>query len=452
MTLLLRQQRNDRRAGYALLRRLGDRAVALLPGVANPDGSHWITNASLTPTAGTLGPDGVRRPGALWFNTAQDSANTIATAVDSPVGFLSDGLGTVEAPGKNATQATGANKPVLRRGVLNTLLSNGVLNSASWNSNNNVTVTNNYATAPDGTTTAARVQVNAANGALIQGLSISANTQFTQMVWVKSNTGSSQTYQFWNGSASIQGTATTDWRPVTPGASSFATGTRFDFGSPTSGADLLVWRPGAFVGVFTPDEIRAQGGIPLTTTVAASSALGNYALEFDGNRVLLAAAPFQPSEDHILIASAINRVSDTASKSVLCIGNAGQGFVEVSFSPSGSIPRAIWKDDAGAQVTIVNDTPVLNAPVVITGRKVGNTRSLRINGITKGTDTTVLGASVANTMSVGARFTINASGSSLFGLFFDGIVIRGTLTDAELLMLERFVAAQTGPVPNSVRF
>lgn len=49
----------------------------------------------------------------------------------------------------------------------------------------------------------------------------------------------------------------------------------------TAGASFTVHEAGVFNGTVTAQQILAAGGIPLTTTAPASSALGNYWWQFD---------------------------------------------------------------------------------------------------------------------------------------------------------------------------
>lgn len=56
-----------------------------------------------------------------------DSAGTTAATVDNPVGLVKDANGTI-----NATQATTANKPILRKGAVNLLTYSSVFTNAAW--------------------------------------------------------------------------------------------------------------------------------------------------------------------------------------------------------------------------------------------------------------------------------------------------------------------------------
>lgn len=141
--------------------------------------------------------------------------------------------------------------------------------NAVWTpASTNVTRTDNYATAPDGTQTAARLQVTVANGGLRQNLG-SINTNYRQSIWVKSNTGSNQQCQFWQGTAtgiSSTFTATSSWQRIDAPMNDNTTA-RFDFGSNTT-ADLLIW--GA----------QFEGGTAATTYALTTSA-ANSGPRFD---------------------------------------------------------------------------------------------------------------------------------------------------------------------------
>ena len=522
-----------------LARRRGDGGVALLPGVSQ-SGMHWLARdcglgVSLTPTAGTLGPDSVTRPSAAWLAAYVESTASTPAAVDGPVGFLSDGEGTVGAElspnnfaswltgtgwsvsngvltaasaaansfancglitagttyrvtlrcsslsaggfkillegggvvipdatgpgtytgtlkaaqtggvyvwsnvtlsavfdqisikpltGRHATQNSGPNKPTMRRGITNLLTYNQDAANAAW-VKVSATVTNNAGIAPDGSNTAIRLRTTAANGALQQSCA-AANTPFTQITWVKSNNGSNQTYQFWNGSASIQGTATTAWQLVTSGASSFSTGSRFDFGSPTSGADLLIWSPGAAYGTLTAQQILAAGGIPLTTTIAASGSGGNYALEFGGSVTQLQAS-FAPTNAATVVLAV--RVNSFAGTPVL-VGQAAGGL-QVYINSGGGVQAGIA---GGTNFGSANGVITAGAVYVISVRiAVNGTSTIRVNGVLVATTTAITAAMNQTTISIGSNGSSNFTG----GLFGPVLLYTSVLNDAETLVLER---------------
>lgn len=107
-------------------------------------------------------------------------------------------------------------------------------------------VTANAGVAPDGTTTADRVVFSATSGVSIIAQDVTGAIGYTFSIYVKSNTGSSQSIQLRVDSApSTIITATTEWQRFTVKASSWASAIR-DVGldlrtAVATSADLLVW-------------------------------------------------------------------------------------------------------------------------------------------------------------------------------------------------------------------
>lgn len=74
------------------------------------------------------------------------------------------------------------------------LLPYSVVSTLTWSSINSSIVTNNAATAPDGTNTAARIQVDTSGFVAVLNISVTAGQPYTFSFWVKSVSGSSGTW------------------------------------------------------------------------------------------------------------------------------------------------------------------------------------------------------------------------------------------------------------------
>lgn len=74
------------------------------------------------------------------------------------------------------------------------LLPYSVVSTLTWSSINSSIVTNNATTAPDGTNTAARIQVNTNGFVAVLNISVTAGQPYTFSFWVKSVSGSSGTW------------------------------------------------------------------------------------------------------------------------------------------------------------------------------------------------------------------------------------------------------------------
>jgi hypothetical protein len=213
----------------------------------------------------------------------------------------------------------------------------------------------------------------------------------------------------------------------------------------TSGATVVVdvAAQGVFQGTYTAAQIQALGGIPLTTTAPASTALGPYFWQFDGvnDSLALGSIPFTQADDHLVIFP------------VKCDSVTG---IAAFFSASGAASQRVaqmwrnattltvnWQDDIGGGASI-SSTIALGETCIVTARKVGSTYVMRKNGVQVGTQTATLGATTLNGASIGV-----SGGFYWTGAIGEGVIVKGTFTDADTLTLERQAAAL---FPNSPAF
>lgn len=145
------------------------------------------------------------------------------------------------------TAISGEPRFVGARRVQNLLTYPEVFTNPNWATLNVSSVTDNYALAPDGTMTAARVVTNAGVAYIVHNnvTGLSNPHTATDSIWIKSNTGVNQTVQFTD---NVVGgplfTATPQWQRV--GWSSTAAATTHSLGIQNSGGvafDVLVWHP-----------------------------------------------------------------------------------------------------------------------------------------------------------------------------------------------------------------
>jgi hypothetical protein len=200
--------------------------------------------------------------GGWWdasdFSTMfQDSAGTTpVTAVEQPVGKHLDKSGR----GNHRSQATTTKRPVLSARV-NKLLSTEIFTVAPWTNSiggtgTNPTVTDNYATAPDGTTTAARMQFALNGGTTSADISRRAQSltpgAVTHVVswYVRSTDGvSSYTIHITSPSgATIAKPVTGTWTRISTSVLGLASTVSFGIGlragmgdGESDSADILVW-------------------------------------------------------------------------------------------------------------------------------------------------------------------------------------------------------------------
>jgi len=197
------------------------------------------------------------------------------------------------------------------------------------------------------------------------------------------------------------------------------------------------------------DDVIAQEipGIHATQATTANKPIlrqsgGRYAWQFDGsNDYLSLSAPlFQMSDDHAVIAG-FNQAT-AANGYVFSQNNtAATTLVGAIAVTSGGNARALWADDAATTAFITGSIPVTGLNKVVSAIKRTNAKKLRVNGVQDGaTDNTVMGGTTLNTASIGSYTTAGNFQGSIYPV----IAIKGTVSDADLLTLERFVGQLSG--------
>jgi hypothetical protein len=122
---------------------------------------------------------------------------------------------------------------------------------------------------------------------------------------------------------------------------------------------------------------------------------------------------------------------------------SGAGGVPIvaGLGVSSGVARCYWRDDSGALANVTGDAITPGAAFVLSGRKTGNAKLLRQNGVAKTTVSTVLGATTITSQAIGFD---SVSSGFWIGSIYPLIAIKGTVSDADLLTLERFVGNLSG--------
>jgi len=373
-----------------------------------------------------------------------------------------DNISVREISGIHLTQATTASKPVLRRGLLNQALQSNAPTTSPWV----------FSPAANGCTKDQVGRDGSANSAwrITALTSSSAIYSFTTVVpgvytfafWAKSNGGTQNYIGLWDryGVGSVSSSrdfteelSTTEFRLITITHTVAAGGTTLYYyitrDKPAGSVDVIIQDVGLFQGTLTAADIIKQGGIPVTTTAPASNPnAGSYSWAFDGSNdsLQLSAVPFQMSDDHCVIAASENQkitgapyIFGVKGDSYLCSG---------AIAYASGKPMAFWYD--GTTTAAVVHGSVVTAPCVITASKVGANKTLRVNSVKSGATNTSVMASVAT----GSAYIGSSSGASagtvenatyaFTGNLGPVIAIKGNVSDANLLLLEKLVANLSG--------
>jgi hypothetical protein len=197
-----------------------------------------------------------------------------------------------------------------------------------------------------------------------------------------------------------------------------------------------------FTGTYTADQILDAGGIPLTTAASASSTYGTNSWYFDGTNDYLSldSVPFQMVDDHCVVLGA-----KTTSSGNLTLFEVGPG--------DGTSPRVcsirvnnlalniLWHDGTVA-ASVYASNVIPDVPFVVSGRKTSAGVRIRQNGIPGASSSNALASTVSAVSLIGNR---DASTSEwMKGQIYPVIAIKGTVSDVDLLTLEKFVGSLSG--------
>ena len=221
-----------------------------------------------------------------------------------------------------------------------------------------------------------------------------------------------------------------------------ATGTYTWTGS--AAGDDKIYAQNSTVGAKTVSvSVREIPGIHATQSTTANKALlksaaGKYWWQLDGTDSLSLSAPlFQMSDDHVVIAG-FN--ASAVGVYVFSHTNTSTGVhcATVRVASDGK-PSAWWRDDSTAQDVLYGPSSIVGSAAVVTAKKAASAKSLRVNGSLASSAGTSLGTTTLN------EYAIGKSGAGYMqGSIYPVIAIKGTLSDSDLLVLERFVGQLSG--------
>ena len=367
-----------------------------------------------------------------------DSGLTQAALVDNPVGGVQDAMG-----GINATQTLTGSKPILRRGLLNLLTWSNDFSNAAWVKQSGVAAAGNVISGATALTWDAA-------GTMQRSMTVQSGTAYTYAIRISSAGATTATIRLRDGTTgavsdtviALTGDLTTAVVSKTTGASS----TSFGLLLGNTNGNVFVESAALFQGTYTAAQIQALGGIPLTTTAPASTALGPQYWQFDGSNdsLQLGGPLWSGMDDHTVVfaASATTGGDVFAQRSS---SSASPLYPLVRFDTADSKIKALWRDDAGLLQMVPSDTTYsTNSSYVVAVRKSGNTKELWVNqDKALGVATSAIATATVNTSSIGCNIQA-AAGGFLSGGMSGAVCIKGAATDADLLMLRKLVANMSG--------
>ena len=379
------------------------------------------------------------------FRLLQSAAGTVTVT----------SLSFKEITGIHCTQATTANKPKLSARVNLLTYTEALNNTLGWaktvaGTGTTPIVTDAYTGAadPNGTFTASRLQASIAGTTSgdISGLQTGSGATVASRlgrVWLKSNTGATQSAWFRGGGAERTLSITTAWTEVTDTGTLdyFSIGKRGTFGGSGS-LDILVWHPDLRPAA-TPASFPAYQAVRTASDYDTAGFPWYWSFDGSNDSLALGSVPFQMADDHCVIAAVNYSSGVSGTRSVFSIrSTASANPIVAQLYIDAGYAAAAWRDDAVTLVLIKSAT-LANGRFVMAARQVGNTRQLWVDGVMVATNTTALGTTTPTSAAVGVVPTATPSGY-LSGDIYSVLPIKGTLTDADLIAQMRIAGQIAG--------
>lgn len=351
-----------------------------------------------------------------------------------------------EVAGSHAMQATTGSKPIIRRGIVNLLsFSNDLLN-AVWS----ITATGAKQSSSVVTMTTTNDQLgqsivaDAFVGATATGAMILSGSGSIVMVVARVGAG---TYEDSVLTVNLTTTPTLYVLPKTI-QNTGQTGYRLAIVK-TAGAtatEITVSGAGLFKGSVTAAQIVAAGGIPLTTSGSASSTSGSFSWQFDGvdDHFQLSSIPVTMSEDFV-ISAAVKANAVHADKFIYSQRNATQSntLIGIRTTLGGNVDGFMRDDVANTSVATLAGVVTPSSGAVISMRSKGGMCVVRHNNVESAPVAKPVGAYTPSNAIIGGSITTTSTqfwGSNIFGL----LIIKGTVSDAQMMNLERGLNALSG--------
>lgn len=357
--------------------------------------------------------------------------------------------------GNHGYQVTSTARPVLSARY-NLVLRSENLADPAWNTGFNTAAivrTANFATAPNGTNTATRIQIPAATGQGFRSNESRANATYVYTIWAKSNSAQNQTFRIYFGGVGDIGQspdfiATQEWQKFTYTYTGAHVGQGVH-GSPNVAADILVW--GADVRVANePASIPAYQRVN-TATDYDSLGFPPY-LRFDGVDDFLVTNYIDFTDrDRVTLLAGVRKQVDTASQTVAHLGvdfDAEQTvFALLLGAPTA---KYSWYSSGlrnpNASLAATNDAAYSgpqSAVLEATGTRTPSLNTLRVNG--------QLAAQSSNSQGLGNFLRAQLYVGATAGIFrrlngrIYGLIVLGDLADElHLTNARRYLANKSG--------
>jgi len=323
-----------------------------------------------------------------------------------------DSISVVEIPGNHLIQPTSTSRPTLSARV-NMLTYSEQISNAAWakttgGTASTPTVTDNFGIAPDGTTTASRVQLALNGGTSTSDFAILRQVitgnpiggSYTHDVWLKTNDGTTKVILQRDDQASTVTrllTVTGQWQQFTISGTSGGTTTIGAIGlwlrgaqGTADSADLLMWHPQFTYG--PPARYQRIGAATDYDTLGFAKGW-----RFDGtDDSLYSPAAIAWGTNKVSITAAIRKQSDAATAMVLEFGPISTS--DGTFYLAAPLNAGVANVGTGSRGTSAAFVAVTGVPapagliLSMTGDIAAPSIALRVNGVPSNASSTTQGA------------------------------------------------------------
>ena len=378
--------------------------------------------------------------------------------------FYVDDLSIKALPGNHATQSTSGSRPtygiVPATGRRNLLTFTEQFDNAIWTLDNsgatNPIVTANFGTAPNGTQTADRIQLNKTGGTysrIQQALSGLPSGIYTLSVWMRNNVAGTANVGIRIDAIGINCAVTTTWQrfSVTLAVAGTAASAQILLFDSIAGndetADILAWGAQVELGSTATAYQKVVSAFEVTEANVASLSY----IFFDGIDDFMLTPTITPGTDKVQVFAGVRKLSDATTGMVIeastaLSSNLGAFFLAApngaasnySFVSKGSIPT--FGSDGLANGFAAPTTNVVTG----LGDISGNSVIIRVNATQRAIATTVQGTGnyLAYPMYIGRR-----GGTTLpFNGQMYGLITRfgANLNTSQLVSTEGWLNTKTG--------
>jgi hypothetical protein len=371
-----------------------------------------------------------------------------------------DNISVKELPGNHAVQATTANRPIYGihpfGGRRNLLLRTEEFDNASWPLDNsgatNPIVTANAAVAPDGTTTADRIQLNKTGGTFSRvqqtaNLTSLPSAIYTFSVWMRKNGSGTANVGIRINDVGLNCVVTDTWQRFSVSLDTARTNAAsqillFDsiIGNDET-ADIFAWGAQTETGSTATAYQRVTDQYNVTEAGVPSVSY----LFFDGVNDSLATPSIDfTSTDKMTVFAGMRKLSNTTTGIPFELGNTNNGAV-LLFAPFGADNNYSFRSrgtDAAAALASGYTPPITNVMAGISDIA-GDNVILRLDGTQAAQTTTDQGTGTYGNY----PFYIGARAGTSF--FFSGhlysLIVRGAQSNTgQISSTETWVASRTG--------